>query len=232
MGRWAPYATCPTCGTGFFPHALGETFWGQGHEPDAEQEAEWGGRDAQRAALLGPGRGRVLDVGCGFGHFVRWAGEHGWDAWGVDFDPWARERTVAPGRVHADVAEFGEPFDVVTLWDVLEHVADPIAFAASVRGCLRPGGRVLAGSPNFDALKLRWPFLRRDPDRFRELVRPEEHVVQFTEAGLSLALERAGYGRPRPLRPPLARRSRTAENWMARRFPQLRRGLFVEAFAD
>ena len=232
MGRWAPYSTCATCGTGFFDHQLADTFWGQGAEPSPAQEAEWGGRDDQRLALVGHGPGRLLDVGCGFGHFVRWATDHGWDAWGADFDPWARERTVVPGRVRADVSEFDDPFDVVTLWDVLEHVCNPIDFAAGLRGRLVSGGRLLVGSPNFDALKLRWPLLRRDPARFHDLVRPEEHVVQFTEAGLMMALERAGYGRARALRPPMARRSGAALNRLVRRFPQLRRGLFVEAFAE
>ena len=232
MGRWAPYATCPRCGTGFFDHQLPDVFWGQGAEPSPEQEAEWSARDDQRAFLVGAGPGRLLDVGCGFGHFVRWAVDHGWDAFGTDFDPWARERTVVPGRVRTEPAEFDGSFDVVTLWDVLEHVPRPIEFAAELRERLQPGGRLVVGSPNFAALKLRWALLRRDPARFHDVVRPEEHVVQFTEAGMLLALERAGYGRARVLRPPMARRSGAAGNWLVRRVPQLRRGLFAEAFAE
>ena len=231
MGRWAPYATCPTCGTGFFDHRVGDTFWGQGAEPTAEQEAEWSDRERQRAFLVGNGPGRLLDVGCGFGHFVRWAVEHGWDGFGSDFDPWARQRSVVPDRVRADPADFTGTFDVVTLWDVLEHVREPIEFAAGLRPRLRPGGRLLVGSPNFAALQLRWPLLRRDPARFHDLVRPEEHVVQFTEAGITLTLERAGYRGVRVLRPPMARRSGAAQDWLVRRLPQLRRGLFAEGFA-
>ena len=231
MGRWAPYATCPACGTGFFDHQLADTFWGQGAEPSLAQEAEWSARHRQREFLVGDGPGRLLDVGCGFGHFVRWAVDHGWDAFGTDFDAWARERTVVPGRVRAHHDELDGVFDVVTLWDVLEHVRNPIEFAAGLRHRLRPGGRLIVGSPNFAALKARWPLLRLDAARFNDLVRPEEHVVQFTEAGMLLTLERAGYQRPRVLRPPMARRSNRAANWLVRRVPQLRRGLFAEAFA-
>jgi hypothetical protein len=62
-------------------------------------------------------------------------------------------------------------------------------------------------------------------------VRPEEHVVQFTEAGITLTLERAGYRGVRVLRPPMARRSGVAQDWLVRRLPQLRRGLFAEGIA-
>ena len=49
------------------------------------------------------------------------------------------------------------------------------------------GGRVLVCSPNFEALQLRWWWLRRSPQRFKAFVRPHEHVTQFTAEGLAPA---------------------------------------------
>ena len=225
-GLWAPYATCRTCGSGVTAPSRVSTHWTPGQEPSADQHAIWGGRGAQWAYAVGPGPGRVIDVGCGFGHFLLWASERGWDAVGVEPDAWARERTVAPGRVVADLADAGADADLLTLWDVLEHVADPIAMATSLRALLRPGGRLLVCSPDFRAVKLRWPLARRDPQRFHALVRPDEHAVQFTPRGLALTLSRAGYAPVTALHPPLSRRA-GALAALAGHIPGLRRGLFV-----
>jgi 2-polyprenyl-3-methyl-5-hydroxy-6-metoxy-1,4-benzoquinol methylase len=168
-------------------------------------------------------------VGCGFGHFVRWAADASWDAFGCDADPWAVERSEAPGRVVASLSDVKPPFDLVTLWDVLEHVAAPTSFAASLRPLIRPGGRLLVSSPNFAALQLRWAMLRRSDARFTAVLRPDEHVVQFTAQGLQCTLERAGYESVTLLDPPLSRPLPSAVDWLVRRTGRVRRGLFVEA---
>ena len=231
MARWAPYSICSACGTGsWLPPGAG-THWGQHIEPSPEQHASWSGRHALRETTIGDGPGRLLDVGCGFGHFVWWALEHGWDAWGTDSDPWAIEASVAPGRTAQDPGELEGSFDVITLWDVLEHTTRPIDLAASLRPRLHASGRLFVCSPNFAAMKLRWPLVRQSARRFNELVRPTEHVVQFTERGMTLTLERAGYEKVDVLRPPLASRSNRLLDAIVRRWPSLRKGLFVNAYA-
>ena len=204
--------------------------WGHGQEPTAAQHEAWSGRAHQWSALVGRGPGRLVDVGCGFGHFVAWASSNGWDATGVEPDDWARQRTVAAGRVVASLEQAGVDADVVTAWDVFEHMEDPIAFGLELRPLLRPGGRLFVCSPDFVAVRLRWHLARRDDERFFELVRPDEHAVQFTRAGLVATLQRAGYVDVRSIHPPLARRrGRLAE--AAGRVPGVRRGLFVVATA-
>lgn len=231
MGRWAPYRTCSVCGTGFWRPAKQPAYWGQRVEPSAEQQASWAGRDEQREATVGPGPGRLLDVGCGFGHFINWARDHGWDAWGCDSDPWALERSVAPDRTVSRPEDAGPPFDMITLWDVLEHIGEPVEFLSRLRPLLRPRARLVAGSPNFAAMKLRWPVLRHFPERFNTLIRPEEHTIQFTERGIQLALEHAGFERIEFLHPPLATRTNPMLDLAVRLVPQLRKGLFVRAHA-
>jgi SAM-dependent methyltransferase len=199
-------------------------------EPSAEQQAFWSGRSAQWEATVGRGPGRLLDVGCGFGHFVQWALSAGWDAWGCEPDPWARERTLVAERVAASLDAVSGSFDIVTLWDVLEHVPAPIEFAASLPAVMRPGGRVLVCSPNFSSVKLRWPIARLNYQRFNSVVQPEEHFTQFTETGLRLTLQRAGFTTVTFMHPPLARGGGLVERVM-RFWPALRPGLFACARA-
>jgi SAM-dependent methyltransferase len=228
-GRYAPYRVCRACGTASQPPPAIDAYWGQGIVPSSAQMETWAGRGRQWAALVGAEPGRLLDVGCGFGHFVAWAHERGWDAWGLEPDPWARESSVAPGRIVGEMGELDEPFDLITMFDVLEHVPDPVAEAEALRARLRPGGRLLVGCPSFASLRLVWRFLARDQERFLRWVRPHEHVSQFTAEGLRLVLVRAGFDRVEPLRPPLATQSNPVLDTAARRLPRLRPGMYASA---
>jgi SAM-dependent methyltransferase len=231
MGRWAPYSVCRSCGTASWTPPATDAFWGPAVQPSAAQHAAWSGRDALRLSTIGEGPGRLLDVGCGFGHFVRWSLDHGWDAWGAEQDRWSREAALVEDRIVADPSDLSGEFDTITLWDVLEHTIRPVELAAKLRLRLRPGGRLFVCSPNFAAMKLRWPVLRHSPAKFNDVVRPLEHATQFTEVGLARTLERAGFVDPLVLRPPLASRDRSPLNLVARRVPSLRKGLFVSAYA-
>jgi len=232
MARWAPYMTCPECGTGYWRPPAGAGYWTPGVEPSDEQHRFWSGRGKQWLAAIGPGPGRLLDVGCAFGHFVRWAGENGWDSWGVERDPWAREKSVAPpGKVVAELTDLEPAFDVATLWDVLEHVPDPIVMCETLRKLLRPGGFLLVGAPNFAAMKLRWPILRHRPEWFNRVVQPAEHFTQFTEKGIVLSLKRAGYSRVELVRPPLAGQHGLLLRTAVQLLPVLRTGVFARGYA-
>jgi 2-polyprenyl-3-methyl-5-hydroxy-6-metoxy-1,4-benzoquinol methylase len=88
--------------------------------------------------------GRLLDVGCGPGHFVREAKLTGWDATGLEVSPlevqYGRSElgvNIIQGTVEENVPE-GD-FDIVTFWDVLEHLSDPIsALKTTARILLSP----------------------------------------------------------------------------------------------
>ena len=101
---------------------------------------------ARRITEVSPGRGRLLDVGAGIGIFMQAAAALGWRVEGVEPSGiaarLARERTQAP--VHPGLLEDLEApeaaYDVVTVFDALRHVPDPMAFLRRARRLIRPGG--------------------------------------------------------------------------------------------
>jgi SAM-dependent methyltransferase len=101
--------------------------------------------------------GRLLDVGCATGDFVGHMASHGWEVQGIEISPQAaqiaRERYGVP--VHTGrVAEAGVPegsLDVVTLWDVIEHLHDPPAELRNLHALLAPGGLLVVTVPNLQS---------------------------------------------------------------------------------
>jgi SAM-dependent methyltransferase len=122
----------------------------------------------QVEALVTPGRHDMLDVGCGLGSFLRRATERlpEWGLSGSDIELSAVETTqqLVPAAtiVRASATESPFPagsFDVITAWDVIEHVPDRDAVAASVSQMLRPGGLFLFVVPVYDGIL--GPVIRR-----------------------------------------------------------------------
>jgi SAM-dependent methyltransferase len=105
------------------------------------------------------GVGRLLDVGCGAGTFMAIAASHGWDVYGVEMNQALvdeAERAVGAGRLTCGAFEALDPaehsYDVITMWDVIEHVLDPDAFIARAQSMLRPGGVMVLCTPDEESL--------------------------------------------------------------------------------
>jgi SAM-dependent methyltransferase len=139
-----------------------------------------------------PGRGgRLLDVGCGSGRFLARASALGYVVTGLDFNPVAVQ--VARSRfglldVHCtSLQEFRTRnphryFDVVTAFEVLEHVEDPRGFLQTVFDLLRPGGFLALSVPFRD----RWPrFGVHDA-----LDLPPHHLTWWSKRAITEALRR------------------------------------------
>lgn len=139
---------------------------------------------------LPTGTKTLLDVGCADGRFVYAAAARGIDAIGIDFSP----RLVRDGnlryqgeRLHCSTLEdhlsaLDRRYDVTTLFEVVEHVEDPLALLKGAASATRPGGHVIVSTPN--------RFGRPRPPR--ALDSPPHHLTRWTPAALGSAAVRAG----------------------------------------
>ncbi len=146
----------------------------------------------------------LLDVGCGPGHFLSLMQDTGFTVTGLELNPTlaeqAKKRTsseVLVGDVTSLELEQGRRFDVVTLLDVIEHLADPVAATRCCRDLLKPGGHLVVYTPNHSSLIARIAsFLYRVS--FGKVSGPVTeifdslHVVFFDAKSLSLTLKQAG----------------------------------------
>lgn len=153
---------CKECASEWLegPPEVPEEFWYDGNGPTDQMEAFASRRAAGHLAFLRQHRspaGRLLDVGCGWGAFVRLALEAGWDAEGREVSPttasYLREHTGLPifgGDLRGETTE--QRWDVITLWGVVEHVPNPQDLLAACAVLLKPGGCIALETPNAQAL--------------------------------------------------------------------------------
>jgi SAM-dependent methyltransferase len=145
------------------------------------------------------GRIAVLDVGCAAGYFLRVMQELGHDVRGVELSPAialsarlplgaVRVFFGTPVGVPADLPGFARgSFDLVTLWDVVEHVPDPQSLLRSARAMLKPDGVLLLETQNVESgfarlLGRRWQHFKHD-----------EHLYHFAPATITRLLAQCGF---------------------------------------
>ena len=119
--------------------------------------------------VTGPSAGRsLLDVGAYIGVFVEVARAAGWDACGVEPSAWAvhaaRQRGLPIFQgTQASPQLAGRRFDVITMWDVIEHVDNPATELSRAYQLLKPGGWLAVHTMDVDSLAARmmgrrWPW--------------------------------------------------------------------------
>ncbi len=138
-----------------------------------------------------PAQRRLLDVGAYTGVFVEIATRHGWNAWGVEPSAWAVEQSRQRGlnMVSGTLETAGlddNSFDVITLWDVIEHLTDPQSTLQEAWRILTPGGALIVHTIDMDsafarALGPRWPWLM------------EMHLYYFSRRTLRAMLEQTSF---------------------------------------
>jgi len=181
-------------------------------EPDAyfahaeADRARWD--DLLRRVRLEASRcARVLDVGCGGGDFLRWlaARAPATERCGIELDPIRAERAraadpqahVAAGSVVDALAAVPGAFDLITLWDVFEHLPDPAAALDALAGRLAPGGALFVQTIHEQSLvpRIGRALYVASAGRLRGPARrthEPHHLVFFSRAGLRALADRAG----------------------------------------
>ncbi|RDC61400.1 hypothetical protein HME9302_02622 [Alteripontixanthobacter maritimus] len=177
---------------------------------------------------------RVLDVGCGAGAFLRAAQRASMDAQGLEVsdDAAAICRDAGCKAEAGDFLQYGQPdsFAVITMWDVLEHLRDPLAFVQRVRLLLGRDGIYVSKTPTFGALSVR---LSDRMERLRgPLLGAPGHVQYFTPSSLATLLKRGGFDLQKSIPMPGGMRSRPSEGSLKRKFGRKARGLIGSVSGD
>jgi SAM-dependent methyltransferase len=142
----------------------------------------------------------VFDVGCGVGNFLYWAQQSGKQVAGADFNRQSIEiakkhlglTDVYVGDVHS--LNLQKRFDLVTLFEVLEHISDPVGTLVSLKRYISEDGHLAVSVPCYQ----RWPRLFDETADF-----PPHHLTLWTPKALKSCMEQAGYQvvsvKPKPL---------------------------------
>ena len=152
--------------------------------------------------------GRILDVGCGNGAFLRRMLDLGWEGIGVETDEEAAETARREHGVEVVIGTLDsaglpkESFDVITMDHVIEHVCDPVAHLRTCRDLLRAGGQLVMTTPNLVGLGHK--LLRRN---WRGIEAPR-HFRIFSPRSLRLCAEKALF------RTLVLRSSNTMARWL------------------
>jgi SAM-dependent methyltransferase len=138
--------------------------------------------------------GRLLDVGCATGNFLNEMRRRGgWEVFGVEPNPEAAAYAARRFSHHVHVSTLADAdfppasFDVITMWNVLEHLHTPWADLLRVRDLLREGGVLVFSIPNLESIEARFfgpLWLGWDLPRHLYLFPREALVQSLSEIGL------------------------------------------------
>ncbi len=135
---------------------------------------------------------KILDIGCGRGWFLEQARKRGWDVYGTEFSDAAIKLCeskgihMKPGKVTAN-SFTAEEFDVITSFEVMEHINNPLEETSYIQKFLRKGGLFYCTTPNFNSY-LRF-YLKKD---FNIILYPE-HLSYYTRKTLTQLLQKQGF---------------------------------------
>ena len=149
-------------------------------------------------------RGRILDIGCFKGHFLRAMAQRGWQTVGVDISADAIEygkKEFGLDLYCQDVSTLPcEPasFDVATMWGVIEHLTDPARMVASAAHFLKTKGLFVVKTQNQDSLltffaRTLYALSLGTINAQMEFFYSREHLCRFSPRNLSRLLEKHGF---------------------------------------
>jgi SAM-dependent methyltransferase len=206
------YVRCRACGTTFHQRVLSPEWTERLFDKwmTAEAIAQFEGRSQSPDKLFGKGQGnvghilnaevltrqlrkdkpvRLLDVGCGNGDFLMAAKAFGIEAVGVDRS--AARKKMNPFSIYCDLDELNsaqlEPFHVVVLFEVLEHLHDPLSMLKRVRRFITDQGVLIVTTPDCSGV--------RNITTLHDyrMINPLSHINGFVQETLILVASKAGF---------------------------------------
>ncbi|MEO0084859.1 MAG: class I SAM-dependent methyltransferase [candidate division WOR-3 bacterium] len=138
-------------------------------------------------------KGKLLDIGCGYGVFLQVAKQKGWEVFGVELSQSAVKycQTVYNLNIfNGEIEDSNFPdqfFDVITGWDILEHIPDPPPFLKAIRRLIKKDGILALSLPNIESLVAKF-----SGSKWWTLL-PEEHLWHFSPETLTRLLHEQKY---------------------------------------
>jgi SAM-dependent methyltransferase len=148
-----------------------------------------------RSALnrLHPERGRLLEIGSGYGFLLAEFKKDGWEVLGVEPDQYGcryASEKLGVSAVNSILENAGIPdraFDVVLLNHVIEHLDDPLGLLREINRVLKPNGHLVIETPRYDSLMFKLL------GRRERSVSCNGHIYFFTTESLQKLYHAAGY---------------------------------------
>ncbi|MBU2575021.1 MAG: class I SAM-dependent methyltransferase [Elusimicrobia bacterium] len=135
--------------------------------------------------------GALLDLGCGTGGFLKVMARGGWKAQGIEKSDKIKKYSTEENKIYcADLLDMkfdGGSFDVITLWQVLEHLSDPKKYLAEINRLLKEDGILVVSVPNIGSMQAKF-----GANKWFHLDVPR-HIWHFTPETVSELLRRAGF---------------------------------------
>jgi SAM-dependent methyltransferase len=160
-----------------------------GRNIDPDIEPNW--HQKKTIVFLNPLKGKLLDVGCGAGTFMYWARKNGWDVSGIDFDRNAirtgKEVFKLDNIEDTDLGGYlkkypSSDFNLVTFFDVFEHIDNHNEFLSQIKSSLVPGGYIALSTP-----------YRRGARWLQSNDLPPRHLSRWDRSTITDYLDRRGF---------------------------------------
>jgi 2-polyprenyl-3-methyl-5-hydroxy-6-metoxy-1,4-benzoquinol methylase len=138
-------------------------------------------------------RGRILDIGCGAGFFLNYARNAGWQTYGVELTienaRYASEHLgLNVKNVSIEDSKFPDNFfDVVTMWDVIEHLNNPRETIAHLFNIIKDNGLLCVETPNTESI------YRALLGKYWIAFADSTHIRFFNKTNLKVLLEKSGF---------------------------------------
>lgn len=137
--------------------------------------------------------GKVLDIGCATGFFMQTAINKGWEAEGIEISEYAasigKKNKLKIYNEDLSKIKLGKKkYDLITLWDLIEHVTDPVKTLKKVHSILKKGGIIAMTTPDVGSIpakitRHKWVGYKLS----------DEHLTYFSRKTIFQLLEKSGF---------------------------------------
>ncbi len=181
-------------GEGYYRSTESHVVGYEDYEADEANVLETARRRLRHISGYKPAPGSLLDVGCALGFFMDAATQQGWHTVGIELSEYAAHNARA--RVGSEV-HWGElsaaslapsSFDVITLWDVVEHMSDPVAQLRECRRVIKADGLLALTTPDIGSL-----MAKLTGARWMGFKLADEHLYYFSRDTAGRLLTLAGF---------------------------------------